>query len=89
MGRDKLTADQSRLITEAETARILNMTPYSFSRKARELEDQLNMPRRHPILKRRDRVAIHAWLDNVFDVDRKPTTVSELVRKRMAELRDG
>jgi hypothetical protein len=47
------------------------------------------MPRRHPLLKRRDRVAINSWLDGVFSVDSKPTTVSELVRKRMAELTNG
>jgi hypothetical protein len=82
-------ADPPRLITEAETARLLGMTPCSFSRKAPQLEDELGMPRRHPMLKRRDRVAMHNWLDNLFSVDRKPKTVSELVRKRMAELTDG
>jgi len=81
--------DPPRLITEAETAHLLGMTPCSFSRKASQLEDELGMPPRHPILKRRDGVAIHGWLDQVFSVDRKPTTVSDLVRKRMAELTDG
>jgi hypothetical protein len=81
--------DPPRLITESETARLLGMTPCSFSRKASQLEDELGMPRRHPMLKRRDRVAIHNWLDHLFSVDRKPTTVSELVRKRMAEFTDG
>jgi hypothetical protein len=82
-------ADPSRLITEAETAHLLGMTAWSFSRKAFQLEDELGMPRRHPVLKRRDRVAINKWLDNLFSVDRKPASVSELVRKRMAELTDG
>jgi hypothetical protein len=51
------TDDAPRLITEAETAHLLGMTPWSFSRKASQLEDELGMPRRHPMLKRRDRVA--------------------------------
>jgi hypothetical protein len=67
-----IAPNQSRLITEAETARILRMTPCSFSRKAAQLENELGMPRRHPLLKRRDRVAIHRWLDSLFSVDRKP-----------------
>jgi hypothetical protein len=79
----------ARLITEADTAHLLGMTPCTFSRKASQLEDELGMPRRHPILKRRDRVALNDWLDNIYSVGRKPTTVSELVRKRMAELSDG
>jgi hypothetical protein len=78
-----------RLITDAETAHLLGMSPWSFSRKAPELEAQLGMPRRHPILKRRDRVALNDWLDKVFSVGRRPTSVSELVRTRMAELGDG
>jgi hypothetical protein len=81
--------DQSRLITDAETALLLGMDPSTFSRKAPQLEDELGMPRRHPVLKRRDRVALHNWLDHQFLVDRKPATVSELVRKRMAELCNG
>jgi hypothetical protein len=81
--------DQPRLISETETALLLGMTPCTFSRKASQLEDELGMPRRHPMLKRRDRVAINNWLDQVFSVDRKPTTVSVLVRKRMAELCNG
>jgi hypothetical protein len=81
--------DQSRLITEAETAQLLGMSASAFSRRASEFEDELGMPRRHPMLKRRDRVAINNWLDQVFSVDRKSTTVSELVRKRMAELCNG
>ena len=84
-----MTTDASRLITEAETAHLLGMTRWSFSRKASRLEAELGMPRRHPMLKRRDRVAINNWLDQVFSVDRKPTTVSVLVRKRMAELCNG
>jgi hypothetical protein len=83
------TDNASRLITEAETAHLLGMTPCSFSRKASQLEDELGMPRRHPILKRRDRVALNDWLDKVFSVGRKAATVSDLVRKRMAELSDG
>ena len=51
--------DPSRLFTEAETAHLLGMTPCSFSRRASQLEDELGMPRRHPVLKRRDRVAIN------------------------------
>lgn len=82
-------ANPSRLMTEAETARLLHMTPCTFSRRASQLEDELGMPRRHPVLKRRDRVAMHNWLDQIYAVDRKPTTVSELVRKRMAELTNG
>jgi hypothetical protein len=81
--------DQSRLITEAETARLLGMTPCTFSRKAPQLEDELGMPRRHPVLKKRDRVAMNNWLDQVYSVDRKPMSVSELVRKRMAGLANG
>jgi hypothetical protein len=80
---------QSRLITEAETAHLLGMTPCSFSRKPSQLENKLGLPRRHPMLKKRDRVAIHNWLNHLYSVNRKPTTLSELVRKRMAELSDA
>jgi len=80
---------ESRLITDAEAARLLGMYPTTFSRKAAKLEDELGMPRRHPMLKKRDRVAMNNWLDQVYSVDPKPMSVSELVRKRMAELTDG
>jgi hypothetical protein len=85
----EVVAVESRLITEAETARLLGMDPSTFSRKAAKLEAELGMPRRHPMLKKRDRVAMNNWLDEVYSVGRKPTTVSELVRKRMAELANG
>jgi hypothetical protein len=82
-------AVESRLITEAETAHLLGMAASTFSREAAKLEADLGMPRRHPMLRKRDRVALHIWLDQVFSVDRKPATASELVRKRMAELTNG
>ena len=47
-----------RLISEAETAHRLRMSPSQFSRKAKMFEEELGMPRRHPVLKRRDSVAI-------------------------------
>ena len=79
----------SRLMSEADTARLLNMSPSAFSRKAAQLEQQLGMPARHPGLKRRDSVAIHAWLNRLFGVREKQTNVSDLVRQRMGALRDG
>jgi hypothetical protein len=36
--------------------------PSEFSRRSRVLEDKLGMPRRHHVLKRRDRVVLYDWL---------------------------
>ena len=78
-----------RLMSEAETAHRLAMSPSEFSRRSRSLEDELGMPRRHPILKRRDRIAIDEWLNAQFGVDQKPASLSALVRSRMRALGDG
>lgn len=76
-------------MTEAETAHHLAMSVSDFSRKATEWEKDLGMPRRHPVLCKRDRVAIDQWLDGLFGVDPKTTNVSALVRLRMGAQRDG
>ena len=80
---------EPRLILEREAARLLRMSASEFCRRAGELERDLGMPKRHPVLKRRDRVAFELWLDRVFGVERGSANVSELVRQRMGELRDG
>ena len=82
-------AEQSRLLSETATAQFLAMSPSEFCRRSKELEDKLGLPKRHPILKRRDRVALEIWLDQIFGVTRKAANVSDLVRQRMGELRDG
>ena len=81
--------DKPRLLSEAATARLLAMSPSEFCRRAKELERDLGLPKRHPVLKRRDRIAIEVWLDQLFGVHRKAANVSDLVRQRMGELRDG
>ena len=79
----------TRLLSEAETAQLLAMSPSEFSRRSKELEAELGLPKRHPVLKRRDRIAIELWLDAIFGVTHKAANVSDLVRQRMGELRDG
>ncbi len=68
---------------------MLRMSPAAFSRRSRELEVTLGMPPRHPVLRRRDAVALHNWLNTVYGASEKPDTVADLVRQRMGTLRDG
>jgi hypothetical protein len=85
-----MDSEPPRLMSEAETAHHLAMSVSEFSRQAGTLERDLGMPKRHPVLKRRDRVAIDHWLNRVFGIGARATKVSELVRQRMGELRgDG
>ena len=83
-----MDTEPPRLMSEAETAHHLAMSPSEFSRQASTLERDLGMPKRHPVLKRRDRIAVDQWLNRVFGVEAKATKVSDLVRQRMGELRD-
>jgi hypothetical protein len=83
MARTQLPdVEPPRLLSESETAHHLGMSPSAFCRRAAGLE-QLGLPKRHPILKRRDRIAIDGWLDGLFGVSRKAGSLSDLVRQRM------
>ena len=84
-----MNIEPPRLMSEAETAHHLGMSASEFSRRAPLFEHELAMPRRHPLLKRRDRVAIDQWLNEVFGVKGKATNVSDLVRRRMGALEYG
>ena len=81
--------NSARLMSEADTARHLNMSPSEFSRRCGEFEKKLGMPVRHPVLCKRDRVAIDQWLNRIFGVEQKPATVAALVRSRMGVLSNG
>lgn len=54
-----------RLISEAECAHHLGLSAGEFCRRAAELE-AMGLPRRHPVLRKRDLRAIDIWLDCVF-----------------------
>ena len=87
--RRSVKRTRNRLLSEAETAELLRMSPSTFSRRSRELEVTLGMPPRHPVLKRRYAVALHNWLNTVYGAGEKPDTVADLVRQRMGTLRGG
>jgi len=88
--RAKVRLEQvSRLMGEAETAQLLAMSAGEFSRRSATLERQLGMPKRHPVLRKRDRVAIHQWLDGLYGTSAKTSNVSDLIRERMGALVDG
>jgi len=84
-----MDVEPPRLISETETAHHLGMSPSEFSRRAPELEQTLGMPRRHPVLRKRDRVALDQWLNRLFAVKDGSPTVIDLVRRRMESLGDG
>ena len=86
--RTRLIDQPPRLMSEAETAHHLHMSVSQFCRRMEELE-RSGMPRRHPVLRKRDRVAIDRWLDAEFGVDRKPDNLAALVRRRMEGPGDG
>jgi hypothetical protein len=84
-----MDVEPPRLINETETAHHLGMSVSEFSRRSKEFEKKLGMPPRHPVLGKRDRVAIDQWLNGLFAVGDKPTKISDLVRDRMRSLQDG
>jgi hypothetical protein len=84
-----MDVEPPRLINESETAHHLGMSVSEFSRRAAEFEEELGMPRRHPVLKKRDKVAIDQWLNRVFHVKDGSISVSDLVRQRMEALSNG
>lgn len=75
-----------RLIGEQETAHLLGMSTSEFYRRAGELETKHGLPTRDKVFARRDLVAINRWIDRLFGVGKEPSTVSNLVRRRMESL---
>ena len=74
-----------RLVSETEAAQIIRWSSSEFSRRRGELE-AIGFPRRHPVLKRRDHVAIHRWLDEQFGLAKAPRDVDGLIKARLANL---
>ena len=75
-----------RLITENETAHLLGMAVSTFSRRASELE-AIGLPTRHPVLGRRDRIAIQHWLDRLSGLAQSPVDVNDVLTQRLAAMR--
>ncbi len=73
-----------RLLTEAEVAHLLGMSSAELSRRHEELE-QRGMPRRHPILGKRDRHALHLWLDREFGLQSPAAARREAVLARLEQ----
>lgn len=80
-----MDVEPPRLLTEAETAHLLGMSASEFSRASADLEAQRGLPRRHPVLHKRDRHAIHRWLDREFGLD---SPAEERRRLALARLED-
>lgn len=74
--------DPPRLLTEAEVAYHLGLSAAEFSRRAGELE-RLGLPRRHPILNKRDLKSINAWLDGEFGLGACRDKVAGAISKRL------
>ncbi len=77
-----------RLITDAETAHVLGMTPAELCRRQDELE-RIGMPKRHAVLGKRDARALHQWLEREFGLSSPQAAARQTVLARLEALGDG
>lgn len=80
-----MDVEPPRLITERETAHLLGLSTSELSRLAPDLETR-GMPRRHPVLQRRDARALHQWLDREFGLQSPAEARRQTVLERLAGL---
>jgi len=77
-----------RLLNEEETAHYLGMSRTSFARSIDELEKN-NFPRRHPVLKKRDRHTIDVCLDRAYGIIDETELVNSLVVDLIKKIGNG